>query len=462
MTAVTASTATTTARQLPRVPGSFGKRLEILQSFHTGGEHVRSLGLSVADVHLGPRGLVPQVAMAVSPQAARDTLGRHDEALDKYTPFNVQRRLLGRAAGRPSDDLFHMTYTPWLARKRTLQPVFTRPRVATYAHGMADVAAELAARWTEAGTVDLAAESRELTLEVLGRSVFGLQLGGRARDLAPHVEWVMTYVLARGLRPVRAPSWLPTPARSRFFRAWDAIDAISNEAIENCRRDPEHDAPLIRQLLEAVDPQTGRALTDEERRADLFAFLLAGHDTTSTAIAYALWQLAMHPDMQEQVAAEARAISTEKLGAEDARQLPFTVQVLHEAMRLCPPAAGVARYSTEDVEVDGHLVPRGYTVIVPIYAIHRDPGLWADPLRFDPGRFAPEQMRQLDRWQYLPFGAGPRSCIGDHFAMLEATLAVATIVRSTRLAAERATFPTALAATLTAAGPVPVRLSARP
>jgi cytochrome P450 len=128
---------------------------------------------------------------------------------------------------------------------------------------------------------------------------------------------------------------------------------------------------------------------------------------------------------------------------------------------LCPPAPGVGRFATRDVDVDGHVVPEGYTVLVPIYALHRDPELWRDPLRFDPERFAPERMRDIDRWQYLPFGAGPRSCIGDHFAMLEATLAVATIVRAARLSSLRADFPTTLAATLTAAEPIPVRVTRR-
>src|SRR5689334_2901748 len=177
-----------TAAALPRVRGTFRERLGAIQSVHTGGEWVSSQGHSIADLHLGPRGLVPQVAIAVSPQSVRDVLGRHDDALDKYSEFNVQRRLLGRAAGRPSDDVFHMTYAPWLARKRTLQPAFTKPRVATYAAGMADVAQELVDRWIAAGHVDVAADSRELTLEVIGRSVFGLHLGERARELAPHVE----------------------------------------------------------------------------------------------------------------------------------------------------------------------------------------------------------------------------------------------------------------------------------
>ncbi len=451
----------TAAAPLPRVSGSYRQRLAAVQRYHTGGEWVRDQGHRVADLHLGPRNLVPQVAFAVSPQAAHDVLGRHDDVLDKYMMFNLQRRLLGAASRRPSDDIFHMAYLPWLSRKRTLQPVFTKPRVSTYAGRIAGAAEDTAEAWIRSGTVDLGKATRALTLEVLGRSVFGLHLGERAAALEPVVQTFMTYPLRRSLRPVRSPAWLPTPARSRFFRAWDAVDAISDEALALCRQDPDHEAPLIRQLLAATDPETGRPLTDEERRADLMAFLLAGHDTTSTTLAYALWQLGRDAELQERVAAEVAAVGDDPLTADDVKQLPFTVQLIHEVLRLCPPAAGIARMSMRDVEIDGHLVPAGYNVVVPIYALHRDPTLWEDPERFDPERFAPARMKCMDRWQFLPFGGGPRSCIGDHFAMLEATLALTTILRAATVESMSAEFPLALAATLTAGGPVPVRVKRR-
>lgn len=446
---------------LPRAQGTWRQRLAAVEQFHTGGEWVRDQGLGIADLHLGPAALVPQVALAVSPRAAHDVLGRHDDAMDKTTPFNVQRRLLGRHSGRPSDDLFHMTYQPWLSRKRALQPVFTKRQVASYSGQMAAVAEELTTHWTSKGQVDIGKAARVLTLEVLGRSVFGLHLGDRAEALGPHVDVLMKYMLTRAVRPARSPYWLPTPPRARFFRAWTVVDELSDEAMKICREDPGHEAPLIRQLLAAADPETGRELTDEQRRADLLAFLLAGHDTTSTTLAYTLWQVGRRPDIQERLQVEIDALSGRPLTAADLPSLPYTVQVIHEALRLCPPAAGVARNSTRDVEVDGCRVPQGYTVIVPIYALHRDPNAWTQPLLFDPDRFAPEHRKAIDRWQYLPFGGGPRSCIGDHFAMLEATLALATIVRGAAITSLRPDFPLRLTTTLTAAEPVPLRFTAR-
>lgn len=452
---------TTATPMLPRARGSLRQRLNAVRYFHHGSEWVRDQGLGVADMRLGPRSLVPQAAFAVSPQAAHDVLGRHDDALDKFTAFNVQRRLLGAWGGRPSDDVFDMAYTPWLSRKRALQPVFTKPKVTTYAGHMAGAAEDLAAHWIRDGHADLADETRVLTLDVLGRSVFGLDLGERAKGLAPHVEHMFRYLMERSVRPARSPYWLPTPARARFYRAWDAIDAISDEAMAACRKDPDHEAPLIRQLLAATDPALGIDLTDEQRRADLMVFLNAGHDTTATTMAYALWQLGLNAELQDRVAAEVAALGERPLTSADVKELPFTVQVIHEAMRLFPPAPVVGRLSMRDVVVDGVVVPEGYNVLVGIYAIHRDPALWSDPLRFDPDRFAPERMRSIDRWQFLPFGGGPRSCIGDHFAMLETTLGLASIVRAATIESLRPEFPVRLASTMTAGGPVPVRVRAR-
>ncbi len=171
--------------------------------------------------------------------------------------------------------------------------------------------------------------------------------------------------------------------------------------------------------MQTTDPQTGHPLSDRAICDELVLFLLAGHDTTSTTLTYALWALGHRPDLQQRVAAEAGALGDRRLTLEDVPRLRYTVQVLHEALRLCPPAPAVGRMVMADIEVDGYRLPAGTFAVVAIYALHRDPALWEDPLRFDPDRFSSERSKGRDRWQYLPFGGGPRACIGDHFAMLE-------------------------------------------
>jgi len=146
---------------------------------------------------------------------------------------------------------------------------------------------------------------------------------------------------------------------------------------------------------------------------------------------------------------------------DDLPELTYTAQVLHEALRLCPPGAALSREAKCDIAVDGYRVEAGSVLIFGIWAVQRDPALWPNALTFDPGRFTPEKRKQLDRWQYLPFGAGPRSCIGDHFAMLEATLALATIIGRCQITSLADEFPVAVPFTTVAAGPVPVRVGKR-
>ena len=189
--------------------------------------------------------------------------------------------------------------------------------------------------------------------------------------------------------------------------------------------------------------------------------MLAGHDTTATTLTYALWALGHHLDMQGKVRAETDAVGDQELTPDDVPRLRYTVQVLHEALRLCPPGPSIPRLITQDLEVDGYLVKAGTLCAIGVYAMHRDPDLWDRPLEFDPDRFTLERAAARDRWQYIPFSAGPRSCIGDHFAMLEATLALATIIRRTEIRSLNEDFPLALPYTMVAAGPIRAQVNVR-
>jgi cytochrome P450 len=236
---------------------------------------------------------------------------------------------------------------------------------------------------------------------------------------------------------------------------------VTNEILQACRADPTRDAPLVQALIAATDPVTGQSISDDDICNDLLIFMLAGHDTTATALTYALWALGHHSDIQDRVAAEAAAIGDRELTPEDVPRLGYTVQVLREALRLQPPAAGVARLATRDISVAGYRVEAGSLMAVGIYALHRDPALWPQPLVFDPERFSPEASKGRDRWQFIPFIAGPRSCIGEHFAMLETTLVMATIIRSIEIRSVGQGFPVAVPFTTVADGPIWARLRPR-
>ena len=439
----------------PVAPMSLPARLRAVREFHTGPAVVRDVAGPVVRVPLGPRLVVPPFVLVTSPQGAHDVLaGSSNDTMDKLTPIHLETRLIG-------DNVFNLPYQAWKPQRRTLQPLFTKRHVATFAGHMATAADERASGWVEGARLDLDRDMRGLTLRVLGRSLFGVDLDEHASDLGPSIQRVLNYITSRGLRPVRAPKSLPTPARRRFRGALADIHAVIDEAIAGCEADPDRDCELVRLLLAARDPDTGRPLTRDEVVSDLAVFLIAGHDTTSTTLTYALWALGHHPELQDRVANEVGQLGDRSLTVDDVPALPFTAQVIHEALRLCPPAAALARLATRDTVVDGFRIERGTNLIVGIYALHRDPALWDAPETFDPDRFSAERSRGRDRWQFLPFGAGARSCIGDHFAILEATLGLASLVRRRRVTSLDPVFPLALPFTMTAGGPIPARVETR-
>jgi cytochrome P450 len=437
----------------PKNPLPLRRLVKLVRTLDTGQEVIRDAGGPVTRIAFGPKWLFPPIVAVTSPDGIRDVLGRTDALSERCIIHEEVRNMAG-------DSLFVLPTESWLPRKRALQPVFTKYSVRDFGGQMSRAAEAFVIRWRDGGAVDLDAECRTLTMQSLGRSVLGVDLNERAEIIAQHMHVASSYTADRALRPVRAPRWLPTPARRRARVAVSEMRNVTSEMLAACRADPTLDAPLVHALIAATDPETGQSLSDDDISNDLLIFMLAGHDTTATALTYALWALGHHPEVQDRVAAEAAAIGDAELTPSDVPRLGYTVQVLREALRLQPPAAGVARLAVRDLPVGGYRVEAGSIMAVGIYALHRDPTLWERPLVFDPDRFSPEASKGRDRWQFVPFIAGPRSCIGEHFAMLETTLAMATIVRALEIRSVDDDFPVAVPFTTVADGPI--RASVRP
>ncbi len=415
----------------PTNPLPLRQQIRALKAFHTGQVVLRDAGGHVTRLKNGPAWLMPDGVVATSPRAARDILGSTGSAAERTPAHDEVRYLLG-----PS--LFTLKHDRWLPRRRALQPVFTKQNVRAFGGQITQAADMVAASWNDGQQIDLDAECRRLTLRALGRSVLGIDLDERTDAIAEPLRTALGYVTARITSPVKPPRWMPTPARRRARAAAATLRRLATEVLQACRDDPTRDAPLVRAMIAATDPSTGRPLTDDEICNELIVFMSAGHDTTATTLTYALWALGRHPEMQSQVRAEADAIGEKELTPDD-----------------------VPRLITRDIEVDGYLVKAGTLCTVGVYAMHRDPDLWDRPLEFDPERFSPENAAGRDRWQYIPFSAGPRSCIGDHFAMLEATLALATIIRRTEIRSLSEDFPLAFPFTMVAGAPVHAQVNAR-
>jgi cytochrome P450 len=440
----------------PKNPLPYRQQLRAVRSLIDGFQELLDAGGPITRLVLGPKWLFPTAVLIASPQGARDVLGRSDEIADRggTTTAIQMHRLMG-------GNLLVLPHHKWLPRRRTLQPMFTKLRVRRYAGHMAAAAQAVVDGWSDGATVDLDTECRALTLRALGRSVLGLDLDAKADTVGPALRTALTWVADRGTRPVNLPQWLPTPGQQRARRANATLHQLAAEILVAVRADPDRDAPLVRALITAADPHTGQPLSDDDICHELVLFILAGHDTTSTTLTYSLWALGRHPAIQDRVFDEVSALGDRPLTPDDVPRLGNTVRVLHEALRLCPPGAGTARLLKRDLTVDGYRLEAGTVAVVSFYAMHRNPDLWDDPLTFDPDRFLPERSQGRSRWQYLPFGGGPRSCIGDHFAMLEATLALATIVRVARIESLNDDFPLATPFTVVAAESIDARVHPR-
>jgi cytochrome P450 len=352
----------------------------------------------------------------------------------------------------------------WQRQRRLVQPLFTRQRVAGYAGVMAEEAAGLVDRWradAAAGRpVDLHAGSTAYALRVVGRLLFGAALDDVVDVLVATMGPLQRHVMVRGMSPVRPPRQWPTPGGRRARRNQDDLYAAVDAVLARARPDDASSSDLLTLLLRARDPVDGSALSRQEVRDQVLVFVLAGYETTANALAYVFHLLGQDPAVQDRVRAEAAAAASLD------RDLPFTRQVVSEAVRLYPPVPHIPRSARRDDVVLGHAVRAGDAVLVPTWVVHRDPRWWPDPLRFDPGRFAPERAPasapERHRYAYLPFGAGPRTCIGASFAMLEASVAAAAVARAFAVTSDPVLPPLFPGLTLRPRGPVLARLDARP
>jgi cytochrome P450 len=404
----------------------------------------------VATFRIGPR----RIWSLVDPELVREVLVVRPQSFAKDRGLDAARVVLGEGLLTSGGEL-------WRRHRRLVQPAFHPDRLAAYARVMAAKANARVARWRDGERLDLAAEAYALALEIVAEALFGADVSA---DLGPIARAVGEAV--DGFRIGRIPfapllDRLPIPSTLRVRRARRTLDAIVHRLVAERRARPGDD--LVSRLLAARDEEGGPGLDDAEVRDEVMTLFLAGHETTANALAWTVDLLGRHPEWEARLHSEVDgALGGREVGPEDLPRLELARRIVSEAMRLYPPAWTVARRALEDVPVGAHLVRRGETVVMSQWVIHRDPRLFAEPLRFDPDRFLPARRAALPRLAYFPFGAGPRICIGEGFAWAEATLALAAIARRARLELESASPPAPVPRiTLRPGGGVPVRVRLR-
>lgn len=330
----------------------------------------------------------------------------------------------------------------WLKQRRIAQPAFHRQKIAALGAGMVRAAEATAEAWSayerSGRAIDVAAEMMRLTLRVAGETLLSADVSGEADTVGKALTMILTEARDRIYKPFALPLSIPTRHNRTVHAALGTLDALVYRMIDERRRakrgggsGPED---LLSMLLDARDEATGEAMSDRQLRDEVLTIFLAGHETTATALAWTWYLLSKYPAAARRLRAElAEVLGGRSPTVGDMGRLTYTTMVLDEAMRLYPPAWMVTRAAREADSLGGYVIPKDSYVFLSPYVTHRKPSLWEDPEGFDPERFSPERQASMHRFAYFPFGGGPRQCIGNSFAMMEAVLLLATLAQRYRL-----------------------------
>lgn len=383
---------------------------------------------------------------------------------DSFVKAEQMRRALEPALGQA---ILTAEGARWRLQRRTAAPVFRPANVAGFLPAMLTAARATRDRWAalpEGSALDVSHEMMGVTFDIILETM----LSGRGRVDVARVEGAMSDMLEStswtlALSVLGAPQWMPYPGRRRAGRGSAFLRGMVRDRVVERRRTGERHDDLLSLMLDATDPETGQALDEGDIADNILTFIAAGHETTALALTWTFYLLGRHPDIEARVLAEIEAVTGgAPIEAGQVGALSYTRAVIQEAMRLYPPAPVVVRQPTRDITIGGETIHPEDTVILPIYAVHHHRLLWENPDAFDPERFTPEAVKSRHRYSYLPFGAGPRICIGMGFALLEAAAILATLLPAAKLRAAPGFTPTPkLRVTMRPAEGMPMRLTAR-
>jgi cytochrome P450 len=320
----------------------------------------------------------------------------------------------------------------WLRQRRLTQPAFHRERIAAYAATMADYAGQMLATWREGEERDIHQEMMNLALRIVGKTLFDADVTRDAREVGATLDMLLKLASNFG-RTVLVPLWVPTPRNLRAKAGVRRIERIIYRIIAERRANGQDTGDLLSTLLQVQD-EDGTRMNDRQLRDETITLFLAGHETTASTLSWTWWLLAQNPGAEKRFHEELDGVlSGRPPTMDDLPQLAYLGHVLTESLRLYPPAWGMARLAEEEHEIAGYPVLPGYGVAMAQWVVHRDRRWFDAPLEFRPERWQNGLARQLPRFAYFPFGGGPRQCIGNTFALMEASVVLATIGQKFRL-----------------------------
>ena len=362
------------------------------------------------------------------PDTVREVLVTKNDSLHKPT---VTKQAVKDISG---ENLFSSDGDYWKTQRKLIQPAFHTQRIREYADIMVDYAHMMVNRWQDDETYDIYHEMTDVTMNIVVKTLFDVDITTDTSELGSAMNTIFHIADNRLKRIVQIPMWIPTAENRELSNATDIIQSRLDKIIQERRESGEDKGDLLSMLLMAQDEDTGLGMTDKQVYHEVIALFAAGHETTANTITWTLLLLAQNPDIKQKLQTEIdTVIGNRRATMDDLRQLSYTEMVVKESMRIYPTAWAMTRQAIEPVEIGGHQLPKNALVMVSPWTIHRDERWWDHPEEFRPERFSPENEDTIVKYSYIPFGGGPRICIGNAFAMMEAKLVLATILQHTNL-----------------------------
>lgn len=350
-----------------------------------------------------------------------------------YTKDTFQYNGLSKVTGR---GLLTSDGDLWFKQRRRMQPAFHRQRINAFGQLMVDATQRRVNGWQVGETIDIDREMMELALEILGKALLGVDLRTEAPALTSAVLVALDHVVHSFKSPDILPGFIKTERRKKFKEAMITLDAAVQEIIDYHRKEHQGNVDaqsLLDVMLYSMDDE-GNTMSDQQVRDELITILIAGHETVASALTWACYLLASNPDAENKLNQELTNVLGGRVPTiEDVSALDFTKRAFDEALRIYPPAWIVTRKAVGDDVIAGETIPSGSLIVISLTTTHMNEAFWDQPQRFNPDRFLPENSKQRPKYAYLPFGGGPRLCIGNSFALLEGPLVLAAIYQKYRL-----------------------------
>ena len=383
------------------------------------------------------KGAIGQATILGSPELAHEVLvERYSRYQKKSLSYAVLRILMGNGLVTSEGEF-------WRGQRKLVQPAFHRKRLDAIFAMMVDRVSDLVTRFKEIAmsgeAVDLTPYLSHLTLDIISRAMFSSDVQGAASQVSKHIHILNAYALRMIRNPwlFLLPKRIPLPFTSCPVGSLNSMNRIVNGIIQSRRKQPAEHDDLLSMLISATEEETGRGMTDEQLRDEVMTIFVAGHETTANAMAWLLYLVSKHPDVEQKLLAEIAAKFPEGgLNSANIHAFTYVRELIEESLRVYPSIWSIGRRCTEADELGGYQIPIGMNVVVPIFYFHWSERFWKDPQKFDPSRFSPDRRPPPQSLVYMPFGAGPRSCIGNHFALQELMIMTILFYRAFRFRLE--------------------------